>query len=142
MHAFVPCIVLVLAVLPTPAHAAAPPWANDTVLATVADRWRAQCLVVGAAALADLDASVSAALALLQGPAYNRTFSDIDYADRDAGFWPTSNHTVRVRALVTAWASPGSQYYNTTTALSAALQAFNWWLRADPQSTNWWCVPL
>ena len=123
-------------------HAAPRPWANDTVLTTIAERWLLQNVVVGAEALAELDASVTAALALLQGPAWNRTFSDINYTANIAGFWPASNHTVRVRAIATAYSSPGSAYYNSSTALAEAVNALDWWLQHDPQSSNWWYMQI
>jgi chondroitin AC lyase len=133
-------LLLMLPLLLAPAlHSAAPaPWAGDPVLSLIAQRWLAENVVAGAAALAALDADVAAALALQQGPAWNRTFRDIDYSSDDAGFWQVSNHSVRVRLFATALASPGSAYYQQPAPRAAALAAFDWWLSRDPLSTSWW----
>ena len=116
---------------------AAPPWANDTVLSLIATRWATQNVVVGAGALAELDEAVAAARALEQGPAWNRTFSDIPYADTNNGYWPASNHTVRVRLYATAWSSPGSRFFGDAATRDAALAALDWWLRTD-LTNQWW----
>jgi hypothetical protein len=121
--------------------AAPAPWINDTVLVTLATRL-AQQQVVPLSSIPALDASVSYALSVAVGPPWNRTFSDIDYGYNNAAFWPSINHTVRTRALVTACVSPGSAYFNSSSILLEAWYLLDWWLVHNPISVNWWYVQI
>ena len=83
----------------------------------------------------DFDIMVSSYISLIMP---NGQFSDINYTISEASYWPTLNHTVRARAMARAYESTNSQYYMQAAFLERIVFVVDWWLRADPQNSNWW----
>ena len=87
-----------------------------------------------------VDTEVEAVSLSLQA---NGTWPDVNYNDRDGrSWWETGDHLRRCMVLASAYKSPYSRFSNDTAVAAAANKAFEWWLKADPQNTNWWWMQI
>lgn len=99
------------------------PWASDPVLLTIANRIISQQIISPYNAKG-VDAEVNSYMSLLSGPTWNLSFSDVDYGNENRAFWSAMNHTVRLRTMTAALASPSSSFFGRYSLAFAAPSAF------------------
>lgn len=67
----------------------------------------------------------------------NGTWADIDYTGSARSWWFAAEHLRRCLLLASAFSSNHSKHHASTHVHAVADQAFEWWLRADPQNQVW-----
>ncbi len=115
--------------IPSPIHAATE--AED--MALVRQRLR-DSLLAGLDAKATTEAAQKW-LALLRP---DGSFPDQDYADTDRENWKAEKHLPRLVTIAQAVYLPGAPLASQAAAKEKLVAGLVYWLKADPQNTNWW----
>lgn len=66
------------------------------------------------------------------------TWSDIDYTSKSISLWPPGEHLDRLKALIVAYVSPKSKFYQQKSLYDKIVQAAQYWANNRFESTNWW----
>lgn len=67
----------------------------------------------------------------------NGSWRDLNYRLDDNKFTP-GLHVVRLERLAKAYSSPGHEHYKNSRVLSIIKKAYDYWIKLDKQSYNWW----
>jgi hypothetical protein len=67
----------------------------------------------------------------------NGSWSDVNYANTAQTNWTPLTHLNRMLAMSQAYSSSTSSLYHNATLGTDLSNAFNFWISADPMSTNW-----
>ncbi|MDF3128126.1 polysaccharide lyase family 8 super-sandwich domain-containing protein [Kiritimatiellaeota bacterium B1221] len=81
----------------------------------------------------------SEALNFLDRQQEDGSWADINYNDRDASYWTPILHLRRIRAIATAYYTPGHALENDADAFAAVESGLSYWLNHNNiYSSNWW----
>jgi hypothetical protein len=69
-------------------------------------------------------------------------WADVAYADGGRSWWGASEHLRRSLLMASALASPHSAHKGSAAVRASAELAVGWWLRRDPQNSNWWWMQI
>jgi chondroitin AC lyase len=115
----------------------------DSICALVRDRFAAEiltkALTVGASpGMRDVTGSgADSALEILRSQRADGSWADIPYDNRARSIWLPSEHLRRLLALARAEHDPKREAPDAELQ-TAVRRGLAYWVRRDPQSTNWW----
>ncbi len=81
------------------------------------------------------DSTVEGYMSTLQS---NGSWSDINYANTAQTNWTPATHLIRLYDMAESYWNPSSSLYQSSTLEADIFNAYNYWISADPQSTNWY----
>jgi hypothetical protein len=67
----------------------------------------------------------------------NGSWSDVNYASTAATNWSPLTHLQRMEAMAQVYNNPKSSLYQSATLSADLSSAMNYWIAANPQSSNW-----
>lgn len=65
-------------------------------------------------------------------------WSDIDYSSKSISLWPPGEHLDRLKALIVAYVSPKSAFYQQKALYDKIVLAAQYWANHNFASSNWW----
>ena len=68
----------------------------------------------------------------------NGSWSDINYSNTAQTNWTPLQHLDRLLSMAEAYSNSASSLYHNTTLQTDISNAFNYWITANPMSTNWY----
>ena len=68
----------------------------------------------------------------------NGSWSDVTYTNTSQTNWLPMTHLTRLEAMAQDYASSSSSLYHNATLAADISSAYNYWISANPQSSNWW----